>query len=168
MKYPDDDQVMKYDYLSHRYVLTANGVYTQLGINLNTTLNTAGDANPSTLADRILRRVSQTVYAYLYRDSMNSDWLEYILATYAPLRGWVQEMLLAQLLYVLTNGFVSDYAGINIAKGHSMDIEQLRGRARIAPEVEDVALRTIPGLGYCLKYIGSLPGVPCELYHKEY
>ncbi len=30
MKYPDDDQVMKYDYLSHLYVLTANGVYTQL------------------------------------------------------------------------------------------------------------------------------------------
>ena len=78
--YPYDDELMTYDYINHRYVLTKKGVESQLGIKLDTTLNTEGDANPSTLADRILAKVSQTVYSWLYRDSMNSSYIEFILA----------------------------------------------------------------------------------------
>lgn len=167
-KYPYDDEVMKYDYVNHRYVLTKKGVLEQLGEDLDVILNTGGDANPSTLAERFLRKVSQGVYFYLYQDSMNSDWLEYILATYPPLREWVKEMLQAQVLYVLQNGFVNDYSGVNIAKGHTVDINWLRGRVKIADEVEQLANRFIPGLGYTLTYCGALPCVPPELYHRGY
>lgn len=168
MNYPFDDQIMQYDYTSHRYVLTEKGVESELGVNLNLTLNPSLDANPTTLVMRTLKRVSQDVYAYLYRDSMSPQWLEYILATYAPLRDDVKEMLQAQLLYTLENGFVADYSGVNVARGQAMDINVLRGRARIAPQVEDIANRTVQGLGYCLKFLGQLPCVPCEAYRRGY
>lgn len=167
-KFPDSDEIMTYDYVNHRYVLTKKGVLEQLGEDLDVILNAQGDANPSTLADRVLRKVSQTVYLYLYQDTMSKDWLEYILATYPPLRDTVREMLQAQLMYVLVNGFVSDYSGVNIAKGHTIDPNYLRGRARIAPEVEDLANQFIPGLGYTLKYCGALPCVPWQCYRKGY
>lgn len=166
--FPFDDGIMTYDYASHRYVLTEGGVLTELGENLELILNGTGDANPSTLARRLLNRVSKTVYDYLYGDTANEQWLEYILATYPPLRDTVKEMLQEQLLYTLMNGDIGLYSGVNIAKGQIMDIDKLRGRARVAPEVEDLALRTIPGLGYCLKFAGFLPRVPCELYRRGY
>lgn len=167
-KFPYDDEVMRYDYNAHRYLLTEQGVLTELGENLNLILNATADANPSTLAERILKRVSQTVYMYLYRDTANEQWLEYILAKHPPLRERVKEMLQAQLLYMLMNGDLGLYSGVNVAKAQVADINALRGRARMAPEVEDVALQTIPGLGYCLKYTGFLPPVPCELYQVGY
>lgn len=168
LSFPFDDQIMRYDYNSHRYVLTENGVLTELGENLQLILNATGDANPSKLAERILKRVSQTVYMYLYRDTANEQWLEYILATYPPLRDRVKEMLQSQLLYMLMNGDIGLYSGVNVAKGQIMDIDKLRDRARIAPEVEDLAMQFIPGLGYCLKYVGFLPPVPCDRYRVGY
>ncbi|MCH5165645.1 MAG: hypothetical protein J1G01_04520 [Clostridiales bacterium] len=167
-RFPYDDEIMKYDYNAHRYVLTEQGVLTELGENLGIILNATGDANSSTLAERILKRVSHTVYMYLFRDSQGEAWLEYILAKHPPLRDRVKEMLQAQLLYMLMNGDIGLYSGVNVAKGQIMDIDKLRDRARIAPEVEDIALQTIPGLGYCLKYVGALPCVPYGCYHEGY
>lgn len=166
--YPFDDGSMIYDYNVHRYILTESGVETELGEDLKLILNATGDANPSSLAERFLRRVSQTVYMYIYRDSANEEWLEYILAVHPSLRAVVKEMLQAQLMYMLMNGDIGLFSGVNVAKGQLMDINALRDRARIAPEVEDLALRTIPQLGYCLKYAGFLPNVPCELYRVGY
>ena len=168
MDYPHDDQIMQYDYENHRYILTEKGVLLQLGINLDDVFNKTGDANPSTLVERILKRISQSVYLWIYESSMNPDWLEFLLAVYPPMRNKIREMLQAQLLYVLKNNFISDYAGINIAKGHVMDIEQLRGCAKVAAEVEAIANRPIPGVGYSLKYRGALPCVPYDFYHRGY
>ena len=112
--YPFKDELMTYDYINHRYVLTKQGVEAQLGIVLDDILNTAGDNNPSPLGNLVLEKVSQTVYSWLYRDSQNSSWIEFILAVYPPLREWVREMLQSQLLYVLTNDFVGDYSGVNV------------------------------------------------------
>lgn len=166
--FPFDDDSMIYDYNAHRYVLTVKGVLTELGEDLDLILNPTGDGNPSTLASRVLKRVSQTVYSYIYRDSANEEWLEYILAKYPPLRATVKEMLQAQLLYMLANGDIGLYSGVNVGKGQAMNIEDLRGRARVAVEVEDLGLRTIAGLGYCLKYVGFLPSVPRNEYRRGY
>ena len=167
-KYPFDDEIMTYDYITHRYVLTERGVFNELGVNLDAILNASGDANPSALATRILKRASETVYLWLYKDSWNAQWLEYVLATLPSLRATVKEMLQSQLLYMLANGDLGLYSGVNIAKGQAMNIADLRGRARIAPEVEDLAMQTVPELGYCLKYTGMLPCVPYEIYRRGY
>lgn len=166
--YPQDDEIMTYDYNVHRYVLTERGVERELGENLDLILNTAGDANPSTLAERILKRVSQTVYRYIYRDTQGEAWLEYILAKHPPLRDRIKEMLQAQLMYMLENGDISLYSGVNFARGQIMDVNALRDRAVVAPDVEYLANETVEGLGYSLKYLGALPCVPCELYRRGY
>lgn len=166
--YPFNDESMFYDYNTHRYYLTEKCALDELGINLALILNGEGDANSSTLPQRLLRKVSDSVYNWIYADSMNHEWLEFIMAFYAPLRDTVKEMLKAQLEYVLTNGFVNDYSGVNISKGQTVDINWLRGRVKIADEVEMIANRFIPGLGYSLKYLGQLPCVPCKAYHAGY
>ena len=167
-KYPYDDEIMKYDYNAHRYVLTEQGVLTELGENLDLILNASGDANPSTLAKRFLNRVSQVVYSSLYRNTQSEEFIEYILATYPPLRSRVKDMLQAQTLYMLMNGDIGLMSGVNVAKGQAMDINALRGRARIAPEVEDIANMVIPGLGFRLNYLGVLPCVPRGAYRRGY
>lgn len=166
--YPYDDEIMKYDYVNHRYVLTQEGVLEQLGYNLQVLLDNGSPADPSVLAGRVLRKVSQSVYFYLYEGTMNQQWLEYILATYPPLRDWVREMLQAQLEYVIDNNFINDFSGINIAKGRTVDLNWLRDRVKVADQVDQLARQFIPGLGYCLKYAGQLPCVPCECYHRGY
>ncbi len=167
-KYPFDDGVMKYDYNAHRYVLTDDGVLRELGENLKVILNASGDANPSTLAERFLYRVSQVVYSSLYRDTQGEAFIEYILATYPPLRPRIKEMLQAQTLYMLMNGDLGLMSGVNVAKGQAMDINALRGRARIAPEVEQLAGEVIPGMGFRLNYLGALPCVPNGAYRRGY
>ena len=167
-KYPFGDEIMKYDYIHHRYVLTKQGVLSELGEDLDIILNTTLVSDVSIMSQRVLDKVSQVVYFYLYQDTMNRDWLEYILATYPPLREWVQEMLQAQLEYVLENNFVNDFSGVNIAKGQTIDVNWLRNRVKIADQVEQLAYQFVPGLGYCLKYCGQLPRVPCHLYHRGY
>lgn len=168
MQYPFNDEEMVYDYKRHRYYLRGSYVLNELGENLDVLLNTSGDANPSTLTTRFLRRVSDIVYNWIYQDSMNHEWLEYIMALHPPLREVIKDMLISQTLYVLNNGFVADYTGLNIAKGQSMPIRELRGAAKVSDEVEMTANRFIPGLGYSLKYLGPLPCVPCDRYHKDY
>lgn len=167
-KFPYDDEIMKYDYKNHRYVLTQEGVFEQLGYNLEVLLDNGSPIDSHTRADRLLQKVSQSVYFYLYEDTMSQAWLEYILATYPPLREWVREMLQAQLEYVLDNNFVNDFSGVNIAKGRTVDVNWLRDRVKVADQVDQLARQFIPGLGYCLKYAGQLPCVPCECYRRGY
>lgn len=167
-KYPYDDEIMTYDYTNHRYVLTPQGVFEQFGYNLEVILDNGSPTDPRTRADRLLKKVSQSVYLWLYECTMNRDWLEFILATYPPLRDWVREMLQAQLEYVLDNNFVNDFSGVNIAKGNTVDINWLRGRVKVADQVEQIANQFVPGLGYTLTYRGQLPCVPWECYHRGY
>ena len=57
MTYPYNDDAMIYDYKKHEYVLTERYVLETLGVNLSLTLDTTGDENPSTLGQRVLKRV---------------------------------------------------------------------------------------------------------------
>lgn len=166
--YPYDDEIMTYDHNAHRYVLTEKGVESELGENLSLVLNASGDANPSTLAARFLKRVSDRVYRYLYRDTQSEAWIEYVLAKLPPLRNTVKEMLQAQLKYMLENGDLALYSGVNVASGRIMDVNAMRGRVSIAPDVELLADETVPCLGYSLKYVGALPCVPCDVYRRGY
>lgn len=167
--FPCDDEIMKYDYSAHRYVLTVDGVLRELGIDLNSRLNADDDANPSTLAARLLSQVSRAVYNSIYKYSQDEAVMEYLLATYPLLRDRIKEMLQAQLVYVLINNDLGLFSGVNVAKGTAMDINALRGEARIAADVYDLMSRTIPGLSFPLNYVGTLPWViPCGAYRQGY
>lgn len=168
--YPYSDDDMIYDYDSHRYVLTERYVSRSLGENLDMILNAAGDANPSTLASRFLRRVSNAVYGYIYKDNPNVERIEYYLAKHAPLRPWIKDMLEEQTLYMLMNGDIGIMSGLNISKGQAMELYKLRGAVCVAPEVEEMCNRIMPAFGHCLKYRGviTFPPFPQSEYRMGY
>lgn len=166
--YPFSDEMMIYDMNMHKYVLTEKYVLAELGEDLSVLLNTGGDVNPSTLPKRVLKRVSNSVYNYIYEYVWSSDFTERLMALYPPLRDRIKSMLIAQLQYVLDNGFVNHYSGINMAKGTALDINVLRGRAKVADEVEQLAAQIVPGLGRSLLFAGRTPGVTPHLYHVGY
>ena len=62
MKYPYDDSNMRYDYILHRYVLTKEGVFELLGINLDTQFNQFEPNARQSRAERFLKKVTNTVY----------------------------------------------------------------------------------------------------------
>lgn len=167
MKYPFDDEIMKYDYEGHRYVLDANGVLAAIGINLDTALNAAADRNAFTVRN-FLEEITDSVYEYIYEDSSNAEFLEWQLAINPGLRPIVKKMLLAQVKYTLDNNFTDAFSGVNIVKGTAMKLRDLRGAARIAPRVERLCRQDLVGFPFTLKTALMLPCVPACLYRKGY
>lgn len=154
MLFPYNDETMIYDYKRHKYCLTVKGVFLELGENLDTYFPKGSDCNQSTMAKRLLQRISRKVYNYIYQDSMNTRWLEYELAKQPFLRERIKNMLVYQLEYFLVNGDSALSCGVNIDKGSTIDIQQLRGRVKIADDTEILANEVIPELGRSLKYLG--------------
>lgn len=168
MNYPYDDSNMRYDYQLHRYVLTKEGVFALLGVNLDTQFNQFEPNVRQRRQERFLRKVTNTVYDYIYEGSWNSQYLEYVLATCPQSRQYIQEMLVEQVDYVLENNFIQDFSGVNVSKNSTLKKNDLRGSMRVAKRVEDICQQDIFGTGFVLKTILPLPGVPCELYRKGY
>lgn len=104
MNYPYNDDDMKYDMQKHIYVLTEQCVKSELGVELDLYLDTSGDVNPSTIPERILKRISQHFYRYIYAHTQNKAYIEYLLAKYPPCREIVKECLLNEVYYQLRNG----------------------------------------------------------------
>lgn len=168
MNYPYDDSNMRYDYTLHRYVLTKEGVFELLGINLDTQFNQFEPVARQRRVERFLKKVTNTVYDYIYEGSWNSQYLEYVLALCPQLRPDIQEMLTEQVEYALENNFIQDFSGVNISKNSSIKKEDLRGSMRVAKRVEDICRQDIRGLGFALKTILPLPSVPCGAYRRGY
>lgn len=164
---PFNDEIMTYDLNEHKYYLTADGVNKAIGVNLNLALNSGLSGNPFAVKN-FLENVTETVYEYIYEDSSSEAYLEYLLATYAPLRDVVRKMLLAQVKYAIMNNFVDEFSGINIAKGSAMDGRVLRSAVRVAPQVDRLCRQNVPGMNFCLKTITELPLLPSWLYRQGY
>lgn len=168
MEFPYDDSNMRYDYALHRYVLTKEGVFSLLGVNLDTQFNQFEPNARQRRTDRFLKKVTNTVYDYIYEGSWSTEYLEYMLAKCPQLRPYIQEMLIEQVDYVLENNFIQDFSGVNVSKNSAIKRADLRGSMRVAKRVEDICLQDIEGIGFPLKTIQPLPGVPRGLYRKGY
>ena len=111
MNYPYDDTNMVYDHERHIYVLTIEGVRDLLGTDLATYLDPTGDFNPSTMGQRVLRMISQHLYAWIYaHNPANTRFIEWLLAKYAPARQVIQDCLVNETYYALKNGDFWNYA----------------------------------------------------------
>ena len=168
MNYPYDDSNMRYDYGLHRYVLTKEGVFEILGINLDTQFNQFEPNARQRRVERFLKKVTNTVYDYIYEGSWNSQYLEYVLAKCPELREYIQEMLSEQVEYALENNFIQDFSGVNISKNSAIKKNDLRGSMRVAKRVEDICTQDITDLGIVLKTINPLPSVPRSAYRRDY
>lgn len=165
--YPVSDDYMAYDYKTHRYYITPDGVLNLLGINLNEELESFGCANNTVQALRFCKKASQTVYTYIKQGAWSYSYIEYIMAKDGRLRQRIQDMLLAQIEYNVVNGFIALYSGINVAKGTAMRIEDLRDDFTVAKEVEDEVNNIMPEYGFCLRTGCKLPQVCSRAYALE-
>ena len=160
---PRDDKYMKYNYNFHRYELTDDAVLDLIGENLNDLT----DGN-IIVKNKLLRDVSDDVYGYIYEDSRSSEYLEMILAKDDNLRPIVQTMLIAQFEYMLFNGRLTLYSGVNIAKQSALDTHKIRNEVKVAETVVQETHRILPRYGICLKYAGNLPRVSPSQRYKGY
>ena len=138
---PKSDDHFTYDTSVHRYKLTEQGVLQRLNRNLGDVLAVNGGAfdrrnEPNILLDR----VSQQIYGYIYNTTITPKRKERELALNPAYRIPLMEAMEEQLIYVLNNGDLSAYTGVNIETGVTIDPARMRA-AEIAPMARDILAR---------------------------
>ena len=101
MKYPYSDDFMIYDYVNHRYVLTAKDVTDNLEIDIFTRMKNAK------AVDMLLRQVSMQVYNYIHQYNTNNKAQDFVIAKTKDGRRIIKDAMEQQLIYFLTNGDLS-------------------------------------------------------------
>ena len=132
---PYNDNLLIYDYDTHRYLLNHEGS----GEHINIAKAYGSIENIKAQ----LRSIARTVYIYIYSHSHsnNRDFLEFMLATEPSLRKVLYEAMLSQLIADVESGVdsVKNQAGINFESGQSMDRIGLFG-AMVSPEVQAILM----------------------------
>mgnify|MGYP003300688321 CR=1 FL=1 len=164
--YPLTDDLMKYDKVRHRYVLTRYGVELVTGINLERQVN-AAVGQTSNMADFYLRMVSDKIYNYVYSKADNKPLLEYVMAKSQTARQMLFDAMIAQTLFFITNGDISQFSGVNIKNGNVIDRRVIKENM-ISPDAEMTLLNTdIPELGgNTVLYQGYFYHAPIPSYEE--
>ena len=166
MNYPFDDDYMKYDYNTHIYYLTPKAAIDLIGENLDTRLNTYGDSNPSTMAERFCKKSARKLWRYVKAHTYEYSYIEYIVAKDGNLRKFVQDLLLSQLEYNLLNGFPDEESGM--FNNSVAAISEIRNERAISPDnYNDVFGVFLPGYRFTMCTNTRLPAVHPSTYEKE-
>lgn len=132
------DNHMKYDTAKHRYVITNDYVREVMNVELSDVLNTSGSvADTANMPEIVLDRVSALIYGYIYRNSAYTHRQERELALDGTHRPHLRDAMAEQLTYILTNGDVSAFSGVNAVSGLTVDPIRMR-QAEIAPLARDI------------------------------
>ena len=102
--YPKSDEHMRYDFKTHRYVLTLQYVTDVLGIDLEARVNSNGAVNGQAIIDRILNTASIHVYNYIFSHNINKQSQQWIIAKCPSAREIVMQAMSEQLTYLLMVG----------------------------------------------------------------
>lgn len=137
---PYSDDHMIYDTADHRYKLTEAFVTQRMNRNLSEILADHGGASDTANeAGILLDRVSRQIYAFCLRATPTPYKREQMMALDATKRVAIRDAMAEQLVYVLNNGDLSAYTGVNIDTGATIDPARMRA-AEIAPLARDVLL----------------------------
>lgn len=137
---PYSDDHMIYDTDDHRYKLTEAYVVQRMNRNLSEILAVHGGASDTANeAGILLDRVSRQIYSYCLRCTPTPYKREQVMATDHAKRVAIRDAMAEQLIYVLNNGDLSAYTGVNIETGATIDPARMRA-AEIAPLARDVLL----------------------------
>lgn len=158
--YPYNDDNLVYDFTSHQYIITYNGVLNGLAEDLYQYNMDAPEAA------KFLERISKQVYRYIYQYAKLSTtrWVEYRLAKDEELREVIYQAILGQVEYYLASAgpLVAMQTGISIEKSKAIPLEELRGNRKIAESTEMILLNS------GILYTGDYPYFPKELYREGY
>jgi len=136
---PTNDATLQYDFAKHRYVLTKTGAESALNVSLESVVDTSVSLDTANEVTRLLERVSDLVYGFIYNSAFLHFKTERAMALEERYRPFLQEALLEQLRYIILEGDLSLYSGVNAVNGTAMDKKALRG-AEIAPRVRDILI----------------------------
>lgn len=167
MTYPYSDDNMIYDYDEHRYKLTKEYVLDKTGIDLSKVLNPGFSSQPQRLAEQFLDEISSEIYEWVYEQNQNNLYQEFVMAKSPDFRVYLQRALLEQVLYVLRNGDLLQYSGVNLKSGQIIDPKILTERS-ICINAKRELNKIIPGYGVAITYAGTII-VPGNIeYRKDY
>ena len=102
-----DGEYMRYDFKTHRYVLTLKYVTDVLGIDLQKRVNSNGAVNGQAVINRVLNTASIHVYNYVFSHNISKQCHEWIIATCPSAWEIVMQAMGEQLSYLLTVGDLS-------------------------------------------------------------
>lgn len=127
-----------FDEDSQRYVLTDDYVKQETGIDLSATLNSFGDANPTSLPTRFLKRVSMIVYNFIEsRTYLNRSAINFTIQGLKSKKNAFCEALINQVLYMVNTGDLGLQSGVNLKDGRAMHLNELRGIVRMSADAVD-------------------------------
>ncbi len=137
---PYSDDHMIYDTADHRYKLTEAYVIQRMNRNLSAILADHGGASDTANeAGVLLDRISRQIYAFCLRSTPTPYKREQMMALDHTKRVAIRDAMAEQLTYILNNGDLSAYTGVNIETGSSIDPVRMR-QAEIAPLARDILI----------------------------
>ena len=138
---PKSDNRLIYDASVHRYKLTELGVLQRLNRNLGDVLaDNGGASDPRNEPSIVLDRISRQIYGFIYSHTAAPLRREREMALNPAYRAPLMEAMEEQLIYVMTNGDLSAFNGVNLDTGMTVDPDRMR-RAEIAPMARDILTR---------------------------
>lgn len=139
MKPISDDQMI-YDSSEHRYRLTEKYVLQRMNRDLRQILADHGGAfDTSNEPSMLLDRISRQIYSFCLRSTPTPYRREQMMALDHGKRIAIRDAMAEQLVYVLNNGDLSAFTGVNIDTGSTIDPVRMR-QAEIAPLARDVLI----------------------------
>lgn len=167
MTYPYTDNDLIYDFDEHRYILTKEYVLNKTGIDLSLVLNPGYTSMPQKLAENFLDEISSEIYNWVYEHNANNLYQEYVMAKSPDFRNIIKRALLEQVLYILRNGDLRQYSGINLKTGNIIDPKLMKIKS-ISPNTQSELDKIIPGYGIAITYQGTII-VPANIeYRTDY
>lgn len=137
--YPYDDDYFKYDYDTHRYVLTSNAILDDLNMNMSS-LNPTESATKDNMSNVYLKRISDIIYRVIYRATTQPQYVEYLLAKCPSARNILKNAMEEQFLYMRARGDLSLYGN---------------GAEAISPNVKDILEQPLTETGLSAVYRGQ-------------
>lgn len=154
---PLSDELMFYDFDEHRYILTPQDILQKLGENLAVRLNKRGVNNVENVAKNFLDQISQDIYNYIFQYNINNKTQEYEIAKTKTGRRLIKKAMEQQVAYVMVNGDLNIYSGVNVRDGRVM--EDFSSRA-ISQHAKETLAKIIPEVGRSILYPDFIGGCP--------
>lgn len=164
MIYPYDDEYLVYDYDEHRYILTEKAVLDKNNISLIERLNFGGAVNQAVQPQVFLDEISDVVYGEIYDYSSQPAIQEKQIAKCPSARRRIMKAMLKQVDYVLVNGLLAQYSGVDVRKGtKSPDFSE----RVLAPLAKKELTKPLDETGIPLMYAGKYPYIFKPDYEKD-
>lgn len=101
---PHSDEYMRYDYTTHRYVLTLKYVTDILGIDMQRRVNGGGAVGNQAVINNMLNTASLHVYNYVFNFNSDRQAQQWIMAKCPSAREIIKDAMAQQLAYLMSVG----------------------------------------------------------------